>query len=354
MKSILTLLGILLCVSTGQAAILADHTAPGQFDQISSNLDSGVDFNELWNSFDIFYGHTSHGSQIVSGLQTLHNDDPGKFPEPVMHEISSDLGHTGSLVWESQTRDWLAGHPETNMVVWSWCGGCSDNTEEGINIYLNAMNQLELDFPQVKFVYMTGHLDGTGVDGTLYRNNNQIRDYCTANGKILFDFADIESWDPDGNYYPDETDACGWCADWCAENDCLSCWSCAHSHCFNCYQKGKSFWWLLYRVAGGDTSPVRADTPGFSFELGQNYPNPFNPRTEIKLDVKQPGNGILAVYDLTGKRVATLHEGHFEAGMTYFTWDGNGSSGQRLGSGIYFCRLRIGTEMQEVKMTLLK
>jgi hypothetical protein len=25
---------------------------------------------------------------------------------------------------------------------------------------------------------------------------------------------------------------------------------CAHSHCFNCYLKGKAFWWLLARMAG--------------------------------------------------------------------------------------------------------
>jgi len=104
---------------------------------------------------------------------------------------------------------------------------------------------LENDFPGVLFIYMTGHLDGTGPSGNLYQRNNQIRAYCSANDKILFDFADIESYDPDGTYYPDEGDACSWCTDWCAENDCEDCGGCAHSHCFNCYQKGKAFWWMM-------------------------------------------------------------------------------------------------------------
>ena len=64
-----------------------------------------------------------------------------------------------------------------NVVIWSWCGGVSDNTEEGINIYLNAMNQLEEDYPDVKFVYMTGHLDGTGEEGNLHIRNEQIRKF---------------------------------------------------------------------------------------------------------------------------------------------------------------------------------
>jgi len=186
--------------------IIADHSAVGEFENIPLSVIEDIQANFL-----IFYGHTSHGSQIMTGLDMLVNENPD-YLIPAFYEYGDDLGHNGDISWVPPTESWLDAHPEYNMVMWSWCGGCSDNTEEGINIYLNAMNQLEQDYPDVTFIYMTGHLDGSGPSGNLYARNNQIRNYCLSNDKILFDFADIESYDPDGNYYPDDSDNCGWCS----------------------------------------------------------------------------------------------------------------------------------------------
>jgi len=166
-------------------------------------------------------------------------------------DIYFDIVHDGK---------YLNSTPECNIVMMSWCGGCSDNTEEGINTYLNTYNQLELDYPDVTFVYMTGHLDGTGVNGNLYARNNQIRAYCNNNNKVLFDFADIESYDPDGNYYPNDTDYCNWCIEWCKTHDCPDC-GCAHSQCFNCYLKGKAWWWMMARNSGWNGTGGEDNTP---------------------------------------------------------------------------------------------
>jgi hypothetical protein len=238
-------------------ALIVDHTSVAAFERIPAYW-----INEAKEMMRLSYGHTSHGSQIVTGMVMLSGEDPlysyttgsSGFLCDGCISGASDLGNPNRTAWATATRNYLNGTGSSrNVIMWSWCGQVSSATASDIqDLYLANMAQLELDFPNVKFIYMTGHLDGSGENGNLKIRNRQIRDFAVANGKILFDFADIESWDPDGTYYPNETDACGWCSAWCASHSCPSCSSCAHSHCFNCYNKGKAFWYMMARLAGWD------------------------------------------------------------------------------------------------------
>ncbi len=51
----------------------------------------------------------------------------------------------GTATWPTITRNYLADHPDVNVVMWSWCGQVSTSTSTSIATYLNQMNQLETD-----------------------------------------------------------------------------------------------------------------------------------------------------------------------------------------------------------------
>jgi aminopeptidase N len=106
-----------------------------------------------------------------------------------------------------------------------------------------------------------------------------------------------------------------------------------------------------YHVYIGEPSGVSDDetvTPSKSALL-RNYPNPFNSSTVIKLRLGENCHAELEIFDLLGRKVASLHDGYLESGQHEFTWNADGIS-----SGIYFYRLTAGNKSQTRKMALVK
>ena len=227
----------------------------------------------------IAYGHTSHGSQLTEGMTGLkafkgtaydwNNGGTGGALDLHDYAMEGDLGEPDFTTWASRTRNYLAANPDVNVIIWAWCGQVSWASEEDINTYLDLMDGLETDFPKVKFVYMTGHLDGSGTTGNLNLMNELIRKYCIDNKKILYDFADIESYNPDGAAFlaKKANDACeydsnndgsldaNWAIEWQTSHTLNSDWymcGSAHSQPLNANQKAYAAWWLWARLAGWD------------------------------------------------------------------------------------------------------
>lgn len=136
----------------------------------------------------VAYWHTSHGSQLVTGMDGMDAffGDTGLYEysaaptsgELKLVERSPDVGAFDSFSTFAQTvRDYLAANPSTNVVMASWCGQVSGSSEAGIATYLSTLDGLESEYPDVAFVYMTGHADGTGLAGNLHLRNQQIRAY---------------------------------------------------------------------------------------------------------------------------------------------------------------------------------
>ena len=90
-----------------------------------------------------------------------------------------------------------------------------------------------------------------------------------------------------------------------------------------------------------------------AYALMQNYPNPFNPATTISFDLPVAGKVSLKIYDILGREVATLIDGHSSAGSFRAVWDAHTGAGVPVGSGVYFYRLQAGNFVQTKKLLLL-
>ncbi len=84
-------------------------------------------------------------------------------------------------------------------------------------------------------------------------------------------------------------------------------------------------------------------------------PNPLTGRSEIAFYLPSDARVSLDVLDAAGRRVATLADGKvMRAGVRKILWDGAGSSGDPLASGVYFCLLRTDSAVRSKKIILAR
>lgn len=94
--------------------------------------------------------------------------------------------------------------------------------------------------------------------------------------------------------------------------------------------------------------------PGSATILNQNRPNPFNPSTVITFELPQSSRVRLDVFDVAGRRVATVLDRVLDAGPQRAIWSARDDSGRPLASGVYFYRLRTPTAERTRRMVLVK
>lgn len=304
---------LLLLLLSGQSAAGAGFTIGHRNTNLSAIPPQWI--AKAKSDLHIVYNHTSHGSQLITGMDalmaypdfgntyawsdtsqgnsgSLSLDDSGI---PGISDLSQGdvvTAPNGIAQWAQDTFDFLV-NPENyhvNIVMWSWCSIDGHN----IDLYLRSMEWLIARFGPggsharasrhpVQFVFMTGHAEGGGEGDGSDARNRLIRQHCQVHGRILFDFADMENYDPDNNYFLDKlvqddldydsnTDGmedANWASEYLVRHpggelfrltkgtgSFPGCSSCAHSDGpdndarLNCVLKGRAAWTLFARLAG--------------------------------------------------------------------------------------------------------
>lgn len=107
-------------------------------------------------------------------------------------------------------------------------------------------------------------------------------------------------------------------------------------------------------VGTDDTYKALADQTLSAFAFEGNYPNPFHGQTTLRFALPEATEVTLSVYDVRGRKVATLVEEELPAGTHDITWQGRGRNGQALASGLYFARLDAGEHTALRRLTLVR
>ena len=84
------------------------------------------------------------------------------------------------------------------------------------------------------------------------------------------------------------------------------------------------------------------------------YPNPFNQEVNINFVMESPASVQVSIYDVLGRKVATLLDDHIAIGDQHIRWGGQTDSGTIVSNGVYFVSLKVGQTMLSVPVVLAR
>ncbi len=115
----------------------------------------------------------------------------------------------------------------------------------------------------------------------------------------------------------------------------------------------------VYALSSSGTSAVK-NNQGYKSqslipaEIHANYPNPFNPSTDIGYRIIKSGLVTLKISDILGREVRTIVNEFKMPGVYSVMWNGKGTNGTHLSSGVYYCTLRTAHFQKSIKMLLMQ
>ena len=107
--------------------------------------------------------------------------------------------------------------------------------------------------------------------------------------------------------------------------------------------------WAPLRMDGNIGTSTEEEVLPDAFSLHANYPNPFNPFTTLSFSINRAQTVRLSVFDVLGREVRVLIDGHTPAGLHEVRFDA-----ESLSSGTYFYRLQTDSRAEVRSMVLMK
>jgi flagellar hook assembly protein FlgD len=113
---------------------------------------------------------------------------------------------------------------------------------------------------------------------------------------------------------------------------------------------------VAHGVTGSTFVSQRAGVtvPSAALALRQNAPNPFAEATTIGITLPERAEIDVAVFDVAGRRVATIAAGTRDGGEHELSWNGTDDAGRRVGAGVYFYRLEAGNQTLTRKLLIVR
>lgn len=323
------------------AAVAAGSLSAQIIDHTCTDLESipGEWIDLVQSSIDSHYAHTSHGSQLTWGLHFVEEGNPfyafivgnGYLPSsPTAYCVFDGQEGEGyvtpDLYWETEdglqlTRDVLDNNPSISTSMWCWCCQCDYYSQEQVQGYLDAMSLLEGEYPEVTFIYFTGNAQSEGSSGyNRHMRNQQIRAFCQANDRVLFDFEDLDCWwyNPSTSQWERNTYSYNG-QEIPSEHPEFSGDEYGHTTAESCEQKGRAWWFMTALQAGWPGMGVS----GPHVEQGRASlavrPNPARGAAVISLELPGAAPVRIRVLDLTGRVVYETGEFTLDGGLHEFT-----------------------------------
>ena len=214
-------------------AIVAGHAQTN----LASIPDSAV---SAASALRLMVRHASVGGNISNGLDLLH-------AQAAKYDRSRwAFQNRGNPGWKAKVDDLVA---QAALQASSFdvltMKFCYIDPDASFTYYRDALLGLEASYPTKRFVWWTIPIETSG-NTARQAFNDQVRAYALANGKLLFDIADIECHDASGQKRTDTSGRELMVAAWTSDG--------GHLNDAGSTRVASALWWLMARIAGWSPS----------------------------------------------------------------------------------------------------